>query len=407
MLTPPDPSPHPPDEISGASPGATADDATSDGAVSLVSLTPPPPAPPTPAGAAAESATPKRRRRFWPIVLTVVVVAFVIGAATVPLPYYLYRPGSVRDTEPLIAVDGVEVYASDGTISYTTVSLRQATVFGLASGWIDDDIDVVPRDEVLGGRDADQNRTLNLQMMDTSKQVASQVALERLGYPVDVSITGETVVEVIPDMPAEGVLEPGDTITAVDGEPIDDPDDLTRLLGDDAPGDEVTITVQSPESAAERDVELALAPDPDDPERAIMGVRPSPRGVDFDFPFDVEIDTGDVGGPSAGLAFTLAIIDDLTPGDLTGGAKVAVTGTISGDGSVGPVGGTGQKAAAVRAGDYDVFLVPSADYQAALGRAGDVEMVAVDTLEEALAALGDLGGNSDDLPAVGEANPAG
>jgi PDZ domain-containing protein len=138
-----------------------------------------------------------------------------------------------------------------------------------------------------------------------------------------------------------------------------------------------------------------------------MGVRPSPRGVDFDFPFDVVIDTGDVGGPSAGLAFTLAIIDDLTPGDLTGGAKVAVTGTIAGDGSVGPVGGTGQKAAAVRAGDYDAFLVPSADYQAALGRAGDVEVVAVDTLDEALAALADLGGNADDLPAAGDTDPAG
>jgi PDZ domain-containing protein len=246
-----------------------------------------------------------------------------------------------------------------------------------------------------------------MQMMDTSKQVATQVALERLGHPVDVSITGETVVEVIPDMPADGVLEPGDTITAVDGEPLDDPDDLTRLLGDEAPGDEVTVTVQSPESAAQRDVELALAADPDDPERAIMGVRPSPRGVDFDFPFDVVIDTGDVGGPSAGLAFTLAIIDDLTPGDLTGGAKVAVTGTIAGDGSVGPVGGTGQKAASVRARDYDVFLVPSADYQAALGRAGDVEVVAVDTLDEALSALADLGGNADDLPAGGDADPAG
>jgi hypothetical protein len=196
MLVPPDPSPRPADEISGASPAAAADGTTSDGAASAVSLTPPPPIPPTAAASGTEAATPRRRRRFWPIVLTVVVVAFVIGAATVPLPYYLYRPGSVRDTEPLIAVDGAEVYASDGTISYTTVSLRQATLFGLAAGWIDDDVDVVPRDEVLGGRDADENRTLNMQMMDTSKQVATQVALERLGHSVDVSITGETVVEV-------------------------------------------------------------------------------------------------------------------------------------------------------------------------------------------------------------------
>jgi len=120
---------------------------------------------------------------------------------------------------------------------------------------------------------------------------------------------------------------------------------------------------------------------------------------------DVSIDTGDVGGPSAGLAFTLAIIDDLTPGDLTGGAKVAVTGTISGDGTVGPVGGTGQKAAAVRAKGYDVFLVPSADYEAARQHAGDVDVIAVDTLDDALAALAALGGNVDDLPPA--AAPAG
>jgi PDZ domain-containing protein len=125
--------------------------------------------------------------------------------------------------------------------------------------------------------------------------------------------------------------------------------------------------------------------------------------LDYEFPIDVEIDTGDVGGPSAGLAFTLALIDDLTPGDLTGGADVAVTGTIAGDGTVGPVGGTGQKAAAVREEGMELFLVPSADYQDAVDRAGDdLEVVAVDTVDEALAALGEQGGNVDELPPTGE-----
>src|SRR5690606_17468676 len=117
----------------------------------------------------------------------------------------------------------------------------------------------------------------------------------------------------------------------------------------------------------------------------VMGVRVMDVVLDYDFPVDVEIDTGDVGGPSAGLAFTLGIIDDLTPGDLTGGEDVAVTGTISGNGTVGPVGGTGQKAAAVREAGIELFLVPSADYDAAVDHAGDdLEVVAVDTVEEAL-----------------------
>ena len=393
MLMPPEPTSHPPDEISNP-----VRDPSTEGPPVDAGAGPQHPELP-PEGLSDDGSRPaRRRRRIWPIALTVLVVAFVVGAATVPLPYYAYRPGSVRDTEPLIAVADEETFSSTGTISYTTVSLRQATLFGMLAGWLDDDIDVFPREKVLGDRNAAENRTLNLQMMDTSKQVATQVALERLGHPVDVSITGEMVVNVLPDLPADGVLEPGDTITAVNGEQLDEPDDLTRLLADDSPGDEVTITVEPPTGSRSRDVELALGADPDDPDRAIIGIEVTGRGIDFDFPVDVTIDTGDVGGPSAGLAFTLAIIDDLTPGDLTGGADVAVTGTISSDGTVGPVGGTGQKAAAVRAQGYDVFLVPSADYEAAQQHAGDVDVIAVDTLDEALAALADLGGNVDDLP---------
>jgi PDZ domain-containing protein len=391
---PPEPTSHPPDEISNP---------VRDQTTELPPVDPEagPQRPDLPGGPPGDGWRPPRRRwrrRIWPIAVTVLVVAFVVGAATVPLPYYAYRPGGVRDTEPLITVTDEETFPSNGSISYTTVSLRQATLFGMLAGWLDDDIDIFPREKVLGDRNARENRTLNLQMMDTSKQVATQVALERLGHPVDVSITGETVVNVLPDLPADGTLKPGDTITAVNGERLDEPDDLMRLLADDSPGEEVTLTVEPASGSRPRDVELALGADPDDTDRAIIGIEVTGRGIDFDFPVAVTIDTGDVGGPSAGLAFTLAIIDDLTPGDLTGGHDVAVTGTISPDGSVGPVGGTGQKAAAVRAQGYDVFLVPSDDYKAAEQHGGDVEVIAVDTLDEALAALADLGGNVDDLP---------
>jgi PDZ domain-containing protein len=138
-----------------------------------------------------------------------------------------------------------------------------------------------------------------------------------------------------------------------------------------------------------------------------MGVQVVNVVLDYNFPVDVEIDTGDVGGPSAGLAFTLAIIDDLTPGELTGGSDIAVTGTISGDGTVGPVGGTGQKAAAVRDAGIRLFLVPRDDYQAAVDHAGDdLDVVAVDTLDDALAALEERGGNVDELPPAGESAAA-
>jgi PDZ domain-containing protein len=344
----------------------------------------------------------RRRGRIALVTVAFLLVAFVLGASLVPLPYYLFRPGSVRDTEPLIAVEGTTVYPSDGSIGYTTVSLRQATLFGLMQGWMDDDIDIFGRERVLQGRNVSENRAVNLQMMDDSKQVATQVALERLGYQVDVTV-GQTVADVLPDMPADGVFRVGDTITAIDGETFDDAGDLRRLLADDPPGDTVSATVIPRGGGGEKTVELALAADADDPTRGVMGVEVVPQVLTYDFPVDVQIDTGDVGGPSAGLAFTLAIIDDLTPGDLTGGEDVAVTGTISGDGTVGPVGGTGQKAAAVRDAGMSLFLVPSGDYQDAVARAGDdLEVVAVDTLDEALAALAERGGNTADLPQIAQ-----
>ncbi len=209
--------------------------------------------------------------------------------------------------------------------------------------------------------------------------------------------------DVAPDMPADGVLHPNDTIVAIDGQRFDDSDDRTRLLDGHAPGDTVTLTVQ-PLTGEQKDVSIELAAAPDDPNRGVIGVTLFPVVLSYDFPFAVQIDTGDGGGPSAGLAFTLALLVDLTPGDLTGGHDIAATGTISGDGSVGPVGGTGQKAAAVRANDADLFLVPRADYADAVAHAGsNLKVVAVDDLDDALDALADLGGNADELPTVGAA----
>jgi Lon-like protease len=367
--------------------------------------TPPPPPPPGP----PPPAVPRRHRvrRIVGGVFVLLLIAFVVSAAVVPLPWYAFRPGSVRDTEPLVSVEGdTPTYRSEGSIGYTTVSLRQTTLFGLIQGWYDDDVDIHPEDEVLGDRSSDENRSFNLQLMDNSKNVATQVALERLGYRVRVTSSGSTVLRVEPGSPAEGKLDVGDTIVAVGGDRINDPEDLPNLMGDDAPGDRVTVTVESLDGDDRRDVTMTLEAAPDDPERGVMGVLVQPRDLQYDFPVDVEIDTGDVGGPSAGLAFTLAILDDLTAGELTGGERVAVTGEILDDGTVGPIGGTAQKAAAVRHEGIDTFLVPRADYEDALTRAGDVNVVPIDDLDDALNALADLGGNADDLPQVGaeEAN---
>ena len=125
------------------------------------------------------------------------------------------------------------------------------------------------------------------------------------------------------------------------------------------------------------------------------------KNLRFDFPVKVDIDTGKVAGPSAGLAFTLALLDDLAPGDLTGGKKVAVTGTIDVEGKVGPVGGVAQKTAAAKRAGAIAFLVPPDEEKDARKHAGSMKIMVVRTLADAVSALQQLGGAA--LPPPGTA----
>lgn len=334
------------------------------------------------------------------------LVGFCVSAAVVRLPYYAFRPGSVRDTRPLIEIEGAETYVPEGSISYTTVALREVTLFGLIYGWWHDDIAIVEEDVVQVTDDPDEQRQINLAAMATSKEAATYVALAELGYEVPASATGNVVLDVEAGMPADGVLQFGDVIVAIDGERIDAVEDLSQMMEGKAPGDTVTVIVQDPTTGEEREETMELAPAADDADRGIMGILVEPYGLEFDFPVDVEVETGDVGGPSAGLAFTLAIIDELTEGELTGDNPVAVTGEIRLDGTVRPVGGVEQKAAAAREAGAELFLVPTGEGEAARTRAGDMEVVEVATLDEALAALAEIGGNGLDLPQVGAEQPA-
>jgi Lon-like protease len=352
----------------------------------------------------------QRPRRRW-IALVVVASGLglaVLGASLVPVPYVTLRPGSTRPVTEQVLVEGVTSHPPEESIAYTTVSIGTATLFEAVAGWLDDDVDVLPEEAVRGGRSADENRRYNAQLMDTSKLVAIAVALERLGHDVDIHTTGTVVRNMLADGPASQVLEVDDVIVAVDGEPVDEPDEVGELLQTGGPGAGHTLTVERPagsDTTIEVDVTTIAADD--DPGRAIIGIAPEDRIVGADLPVDVTIDSGTVGGPSAGLAFTLAVLDVLTPGELTGGHRVAVTGTMSFDGTVGPVGGGAQKGITARDSDYEVFLVPEAEVEEVREAVGDdVEVIGVGSLEDALRALDSLGGNAGSLLAgVGAASP--
>lgn len=339
---------------------------------------------------------PQPGARWWvAVVAAVLLVAFVVGAAFLPVPYVALRPGKVRPVLDQVLVEGAATYEPQGSVAYTTVNVGQATLLEAFVGWLDDDVDVRPEEVIRDGRSADENRRYNAELMDASKTIAVAVALRQLGEEVPVRTSGAIVRVIGEGTPADGVLELDDVIVAVDGQPVDEADEIGELLQSGGPGAAHSLTVERPPGSGETlELDVTTVESPDDPARAIIGVAPEDRIVAFELPYDVFIDSGEVGGPSAGLAFTLAVIDLLSPGELTGGLRVAVTGTIALDGTVGPVGGPAQKAVTVRAAGYDAFLVPTLEVDEVRAAVGDdLRVIPVGNLAEALEALESLGGD--------------
>lgn len=342
-----------------------------------------------------------RRRWLWLVPLGFLAVA-VVGAAFVSVPYYAISPGAAIDVGPLVHVDDGPEFAPEGDILLTTVSLRPVTAFEALRGWLDPATEVVPSEQIDSDNVGDDElRQLNLQLMDQSKQAAQGVAFEALGFDA-IQASGASVIAIVPGTPAEGSLDEGETIVAIDDNQVRFREDVVELLGHRLPGDEVTLTVTSGKEDVEREEVVTLGSNPDQPSQAFLGVGVETR-VEFEFPYQVDIESERIGGPSAGLAFTLGLLDLLTEGELTGGRKVAATGTMELDGSVGPVGGVAQKAVAVEEAGADLFLVPATELAVARSLVGDdLRVEAVATLDDALRVLAGLGGNGLALPTPGD-----
>ncbi len=344
------------------------------------------------------------RRRMWRFVSTSLMVAFfaaAIGGFLFKTDYVALVPGSARDTEPLLAVDAAEEYPSDGQIFYTTVRLVQnPSLWEYLWYSTQDDAELVEQQLILGDNTVEESRERNLQLMTSSKDVAVAVALEVLGYDT-IEEVGVIIAEVVPDTAADGVVVVGDILVSIDGVAIVSASEVVDLIGVKAPGDEITLVLD--DGTGERTETVVLGAKEDDPDAPFLGIAPqSLLDTLDDIDLGISIDTDSVGGPSAGLAFTLAILDQLTPGELTGGTEVAVTGTIEANGGVGAVGGVTQKAAAVRDAGIEVFIVPRALGETKLAEVADVagddvEVVPVWTILEALDVLEGLGGNVDAL----------
>jgi PDZ domain-containing protein len=341
-----------------------------------------------------ESVRPPSPYPKWPWIVAGILMAIGIGIAIlwpITLPYYTLSPGPVYDTSDFVTVEDGNM-ADEGELFFLTVSLKEANAFEWVAAQFNAAVDTRPRENIRpSGVSPEQLRRESLAAMDQSKNDAIFVALTELGYEVTLIGTGALVIDTVPDSAADGVLLPNDVIVQMNGETVAFRSDIIDQMQNEEIGDLVTMLVERPldeesDDFEDVDVELTLGENPDNPGRPLIGVLLENNEPIVEFPVDVTIDSQNIGGPSAGMMFTLQIIDQLTDEPLTKGYRIAGTGTISRDGTVGAIGGVHQKVyAAVDAGARAV-LVPSANYEAAVEASGGrIEVVEVETIDDALA----------------------
>jgi Lon-like protease len=306
-----------------------------------------------------------------------------------PSDTYLLLPDHPHPVASVVVVPHPKSDHDGGGIYFVDVIERKASVLeDLFHGIAEDGASFVPASAVQQpGANESQSQEFELQEMATSQQIAAAVALKALGYKVKTSADGALVFAVDPSRPAGGKLVPGDVIVSVDGRRVRTTDQARGLLRRHKPGDKVTLGVRNQEGL--RTVTLRTVPDPQAPSIPIVGVLLQ-QAAHIRLPIPVTIKTGKIGGPSAGLAFALEVMEKLGR-DVDRGYKVAATGEIFLDGQVGPIGGVRQKIFGARQAGVDIMLVPAGDNARIARRyAGPVRVIPVNSFRQALQALATL-----------------
>jgi len=319
------------------------------------------------------------------------VVAAVVLVLVLPdKDSYIFLPDDPHPVEPLISVqNGVKPDARGG-IFFVDVIVKQPSIAeGYFPGLFHDGASLVPANTVNPtGLSEQDRRRAGLQMMSRSQRLAAAVALREAGYRVRVKQQGAFVVQVLPGTPAAGKLHPSDVIAEIDEVHVGTLAKLRALLAAKKPGDRISLLLRR--NGKPLRVTLTLGADPSDKKRAVMGVLVE-QAASIRLPLKVEIDTGNVGGPSAGLAMALGLLEKLGR-DVDHGRRVAATGEIGIDGSVGPVGGIKQKTIGAREAGIQLFLVPAGDNAREATRyAGGMRVAPVRSFQQALQVLATLG----------------
>ncbi|HSG13089.1 MAG TPA: PDZ domain-containing protein [Gaiellaceae bacterium] len=319
------------------------------------------------------------------VVLGLLGLAVTLTLWWLPADDFIFTPNTARPLGDRVVVEDSRPVGQD-PVYFVDVFVRRLRVLEqLLPFTRPDGSTTVPASDLLPhGTSEEERDRQNYVDMQRSEQIASAVALQTLGYDVVETPRGALVIGVYSDVPAAAKLDPGDVIVAVDGVPVKTPDELRAEIGKREPGDEVRLTIRR--DGASTDVTVRTVASPSDSSRPIIGISVD-QDAKIELPLDVDIDLGDVGGPSAGLPFALEIARQLGR-RLADGCRVAATGELALDGTVVSIGGVEQKTIGVRRADVDIFVVPAGrNAKEARKYADGVRILPVESFQQAFRKL--------------------
>jgi len=312
------------------------------------------------------------------------LVLAIIGwlASGLPSTYYLMAPGGSYDVASRLGIPE-EQRKEMGRLAFTAVEVGPASWRQVVITRLTGNGEIVPAQDIRPSGVSSQEMTeINARLIDESKSAAAAFALRAAGYDVEISGQGAVVRGVLSGAPAEGVLETDDIIVSVDGQPAGTATEVVEAVRRHEVGDQVQLGIIR--AGEPQEVVVGTRNSTDEPGRPMVGASITTRQLDVKLPFPVTIRTDDIGGPSGGLMFALGILDAVTDGDLTGGHFVAGTGTISPDGTVGPIGGAREKVMAAEHDGAEVFLAPRDNYEEAQQAAHRIQVFPIDQFTNAV-----------------------
>lgn len=335
-------------------------------------------------------------KRFHFRFFIILIAIFLFIASFFTLPFYVSKPGMAKELGPIIEVENG--YEEEGKFMLTTIRMGKANIYTYLMANFSDYQEIYPLEAIRSEEETEEEYNVRqLHLMASSKLAAIEVAYKKAGMPIDYEFNGVYVLNVVEDMPAAGKLEPGDRIFRVDGKEFSSSEQFIEYVGGKKAGDEITLTFMRRDK--ENEVVVQVQPFADDPSRVGVGIG-LVDDKELHVEPKVEINTDDIGGPSAGFMFSLEIYNQLVEEDLTKGYGIAGTGTISPDGTIGRIGGIEQKIVAADKAGAEIFFAPNeegakdSNYQAAVKTAKDIgtkmKIIPVDTFDEAISYLEEL-----------------